>query len=307
MKRIKVILNPEADQGHSWRQQSVVAARLTAAQQASSGEADLVLTERPGHAVELARAAALAGYDVVAAAGGDGTVHEVVNGLYQAGRAETALGVIPIGSGNDFAFANGIVGGVETAVSRLFTGTAKLIDLAHITDDIGREQVFDNNFGLGFDAVVVIETEKISHIHGFLMYLWAVLRTLVLYYDRPQVEVAFDDEIVQQRILFLAMGLGPRGGGGFLLVPDAKLDDNLIDSCTVNPINRLQMLWMIPKTMNGSHVTSRFVTMRQNQRIVIRCAAPMSIHIDGEMFAYPRDNVRQVTVTSLPAALRVVV
>ncbi|MCB8967595.1 MAG: diacylglycerol kinase family lipid kinase [Ardenticatenaceae bacterium] len=307
MKRIKVILNPMADRGRGGQRQAAIAAHLQAMTPTGAGSVDMVVTERAGHAVELARMAALDGYDVVAAAGGDGTVHEVVNGLYQAGKAETALGVIPIGSGNDFAFANGMAGDVETAVSRLFTGTTKTVDLAHIVDDRGREKVFGNNFGLGFDAVVVIETEKITRIHGFLMYLWAVLRTLVLYYDRPQVEVTFDDELVKQHILFLAMGVGPRGGGGFLLVPDAKLDDNLIDSCTVNPINRLQMLWMIPKTINGTHTTSRFVTMRRNRRIAIHCTTPMSIHIDGEVFAYPRDNVRQVTVTSVPAVLRVIV
>lgn len=302
MRRIKVILNPQADQGRGGRLAPQLAAQL-----AVYGAVDMVLTEGPGHAIALARTAVWDGYDVVTAVGGDGTVHEVVNGLYQAGKPETALGVIPIGSGNDFAFANGIAMDMETAVARLFTGTIKTIDLARIEDDKGRARVFDNNFGLGFDAVVVIETEKITRVHGFLMYLWAVLRTLVLYYDRLQVEVTFDEETVQQRILFLALGVGPRGGGGFLLVPDAKLDDNLLDSCTVNPINRLQMLWMIPKTIKGTHTTSRFVTMRQNRRIIIRCATPMPIHVDGEMFAYPRDDVRQVTIASLPAALRVVV
>ncbi|MBE2200659.1 MAG: diacylglycerol kinase family lipid kinase [Anaerolinea sp.] len=302
MRRIKVILNPQADQGRGGRLAPQLAAQL-----AVYDAADMVLTEGPGHAIALAQTAVWDGYDVVTAVGGDGTVHEVVNGLYQAGKPETALGVIPIGSGNDFAFANGIAMDMETAVARLFTGTIKTIDLARIEDDKGRARVFDNNFGLGFDAVVVIETEKITRVHGFLMYLWAVLRTLVLYYDRLQVEVTFDEETVQQRILFLALGVGPRGGGGFLLVPDAKLDDNLLDSCTVNPINRLQMLWMIPKTIKGTHTTSRFVTMRQNRRIIIRCATPMPIHVDGEMFAYPRDDVRQVTIASLPAALRVVV
>lgn len=302
MKRVQIILNPQANQGRGRAQQAVIARQV-----GEHGMAEIVLTKEPGQAIELARTAALAGYDVVAAAGGDGTVHEVVNGLYQAGETRTMLGVIPIGSGNDFAFANGIATDVTTAVSRLFNGQTKTVDLARIEDDKGRVQVFDNNFGLGFDAVVVIETEKVTRVRGFLMYLWAVLRTLVLYYDRPQVEVVFDDEVIQQRILFLALGLGPRGGGGFMLVPDAKLDDNLIDSCTVNPINRLQMLWMIPKTINGSHRTSRFVTMRQNQRIIIRAAAPMPIHIDGEMFAYPHDGVRQVIITSLPQALRVMV
>ncbi|MCA9932856.1 MAG: diacylglycerol kinase family lipid kinase [Ardenticatenaceae bacterium] len=302
--RIQVILNPKADLGRGAQNEAKIKALAQA-----HGEVDVTLTQHSGHAQELALQAAQDGYDVVVAAGGDGTVHEVVNGLYAA-RAQgidVALGVIPIGSGNDFAFANGLLGDVETAVSRLFTGQPRIIDLARIEDDRGHSRVFDNNFGLGFDAVVVIETQKITRIHGFLMYLLAVLRTLVFYYDRPQVHVTFDDERVSQNILFLAMGVGPRGGGGFLLVPDAQNDDGLIDSCTVSAIGRLTMLQMIPKTFDGSHVTSQHVTMRLNERITIQSEMPMPIHVDGEMFSYPADGVQQVIVTSLPGAMKVIV
>jgi diacylglycerol kinase family enzyme len=79
-----------------------------------------------------------------------------------------------------------------------------------------------------------------------------------------------------------------------------------IDSCTVNPIGRLTMLGMLAKAIKGTHVTSRHVTMRKSQRIVVQADQPLPIHIDGEIFAYPRDNVRQITVTSLPQALQVV-
>ncbi len=302
--RVKVLLNPFADQG---RGQQQVAKILALAQ--PFGGAEVLLTQSADDVREQALRAAQDGYDVVVAAGGDGTVHEVVNGLYQARQQgiDVALGVIPIGSGNDFAFANGLLVDMETAVTRLFTGQPRLIDLALIEDDKGRQKVFDNNFGLGFDAVVVIETQKVTRVRGFLMYLLAVFRTMAFYYDVPRVEITFDDEKVSQNILFLAMGIGPRGGGGFLLVPDAKNDDNLVDSCTVNPINRLTMLYMLTKTFSGSHVTSRHVTMRKNRQIAIRSSLPMPIHIDGEMFCYPVDGVHAVMVTSLPAALKVIV
>ncbi len=302
--QVQVILNPQADQGRGRQYEAKIAALAQ-----PFGGVDVVITQSADHAREQALQAAQEGYDIVVAAGGDGTVHEVVNGLYQA-RAQgidVALGVIPIGSGNDFAFANNILDDMETAVSRIFTGQPRLVDLACIEDEKGRAKIFDNNFGLGFDAVVVIETQKVTRVRGFLMYLVAVLRTIAFYYDVPQVHINFDEEKVKQRILFLAMGLGPRGGGGFLLVPDAKNDDNLIDSCTVNPIGRLTMLYMLTKTFSGSHVTSRHVTMRKNRCITIRSEMPMPIHIDGEMFCYPEDGVYAVTVTSLPAALKVIV
>lgn len=302
--RIKVLLNPQADQGRGQRYAPKIAALAQ-----PYGGCEVMLTQSASHAREQALRAAQEGYDIVVAAGGDGTVHEVVNGLYQARTQgiDVALGVIPVGSGNDFAFANGLLVDMETAVSRIFTGQPRLIDLGHIEDDKGRQKVFDNNFGLGFDAVVVIETQKVTRVRGFLMYLLAVFRTMAFYYDVPRVEITFDDEKVSQNILFLAMGIGPRGGGGFLLVPDAKNDDNLVDSCTVNPIDRLTMLYMLTKTFSGSHVTSRHVTMRKNRQIAIRSSMPMPIHIDGEMFCYPVDGVYVVTVTSLPAALKVIV
>jgi YegS/Rv2252/BmrU family lipid kinase len=256
----------------------------------------------------LARQATEAGYDVVAAAGGDGTPHEVVNGLVRGDRAEATLGVIPIGSGNDLAYALGISTDVEAAVRRLFTGQPRTIDLARVEDDKGRYEIFDNNLGIGFDAVVVIETESITRIHGFLMYLLAVLRAIAFYYQTPHLEIRFDEETIRQEVLFIAMGLGPRGGGGFLLTPDAELDDHLIDSCTVNPIGRLTMLRMLTQVMKGTHVTSRHVTMRQNRRITITSAnMPLPVHVDGEVFAYHQDDVRRLTVTTLPSAIQVMV
>ncbi|MEJ2747358.1 MAG: diacylglycerol kinase family lipid kinase [Anaerolineae bacterium] len=300
--RVKIILNPWSDQRRAIQRKAQIE---TAVQQ--HGTADLVLTERPGHAVELARQAADEGYDLVVAAGGDGTVHEVINGLVRGGQADTTLGVIPIGSGNDFAFGLGIPLDLETAVAHLFQGQPRRVDLARIEDDQGRYEVFDNNFGLGFDAIVVIRTEAITRVYGFLMYLLAVLQTIALYYQTPHVDVWFDDEKVSQKTLFLALGIGPRGGGGFFLTPDAVSDDDLIDSCLVNPIGRLTMLGMLGQAIKGTHIHSKHVTMRKNKRIRIQSDMPMPIHIDGEVFAYPQNNVRQVTITSLPAALRVVV
>lgn len=300
--RVKVILNPWSDRGRAARLQS----RIPEWASQAGGQVDLALTSRPGHAKQLAREAAAAGYDLVAAAGGDGTVHEVVNGLVQGGKANAALGVIPIGSGNDFAFAQGIPLDAEQAVQRLFTGQRHLIDLARVEDEHGRFALFDNNLGIGFDAIVVIQTEAITRVHGFLMYFLAVLRTIALYYQTPHLDLNFDGERVAQEVLFLAMGLGPRGGGGFFLTPDARHDDDRIDSCTVNPIGRLTMLGMLAQAIKGTHVNSRHVTMRQSQRIVVQAHQPLPIHIDGEIFAYPRDNVRQITVTSLPQALQMV-
>ena len=300
--RVKVILNPMADQGRGAAQAAVI-------QQAAQpfGGVDLVQTESPGHARELARQAADDGYNLVVAAGGDGTINDVVNGLMRGSKAVAQLGIIPIGSGNDLAWSLKIPMKIETAVQKLFSGTPQTIDLARIEDDQGRFRIVDNNVGIGFDAVVVIETEAINRVHGFMMYLLATLRTIMSYSQLPQTTIHFDDERVEQQITFIAFGVGPRGGGGFLLTPHAQHGDDLIDTCTVNPVGRLTMLSLLLSVVRGTHIKSKHVTMRQNKQIRVRSDLPMPIHTDGEMFAYPQDNVREVTVTSLPAAIDVIV
>ncbi len=300
--RVKVIINARSGTGRG-REQNEMINNLGR----RYGELDIFPTLRPGHASELAAVAADEGYDLVVAAGGDGTVREVVNGLVRDDRAVLPLGILPIGSGNDTAFGLGILDEPEVAVKRLFSGSLQPLDLARITDDRGNSKVFINNLGVGFDAIVVMRTETITRLSGFAMYFAAVLQTILFYYQIPYLEITFDDERVNQRSLFLYGGLGPRGGGGFLMTPDARWDDGLVDTCLVNPVGRLTMLNMLTKVMKGTHVTSRHVTMRQNQQITVKSNAPMPIHLDGEMFAYPRDNVHQVSIVTLPAAVQVMV
>jgi diacylglycerol kinase family enzyme len=152
-----------------------------------------------------------------------------------------------------------------------------------------------------------MRTETITRLQGFPMYLTAVLQTILLYYQTPYLEMTFDEERVNQRALFLYGGLGPRGGGGFLITPNAEWDDGLLDTCLANPVNRLTMLYMMTRLMKGTHVNSPHVTMRQSRTVTVQSSLPMPIYLDGEMFAYPQDNVRRVTFTSLPAALTVMI
>ncbi len=300
--RVKVILNPYADRGRGRQQEGQIRAVSEA-----FGGVDLALTTYPGHGRELAQQAVRDGYDLVVAAGGDGTVSNVVNGLVPGDKAHTRLGIIPIGSGNDLAWSLGISEDIDTAVRTLFTGQPQTLDLARVADDHGRFRLFDNNLGIGFDAIVVIETESITRIHGFMMYMLAVLRTIAFYYDAPRLDMRFDEEHITQESLFLTFGIGPRHGGGFFLTPDAVRDDNLVDTCLVGPVGRIMMLLMLLRVMKGTHVSHKAVTIRQNRHIVVTSDRPMPIHADGEIFAYPKDNVRQVTVTSLPAAIEIIV
>lgn len=300
--RAKVILNPGSGDGRASHLHPRIVDLFS-----PYARADAFVTERPRHATELAQAAAAEGYDVVVAVGGDGTVHEVVNGLVRGGRATLPLGVLPVGTGNDFAWGLGMAAEPEEAVRRIFEGQQRTVDLGYIVDDRGRGELFQNNLGIGFDASVVIRTESFRHLNGFPMYLAAVLQSIIRNFQTPRLEMRFDDEQVVQRALFLALGNGPRGGGGFLMVPDAKFDDGMLDSCLANAVGRVTMLSMLTRVMKGTHVTSPHVTIRRNRRFAIKSDLPMPIHLDGEMFAYPRDNVHEVTISTLAAALDVMV
>ena len=265
----------------------------------------ILMTERPGHAVELAREAVDKGAELMIAVGGDGTVHETVNGMVEGGKSKATLGIIPIGSGNDLAFGMGYSKDLNEAVSTVYKGRRQWIDLARLEDDQGRSRLATNGIGIGFDATVTIQSRTITRIHGFPMYALATLRTIALYFQAPKARIHFDDELVEQQILLLAIGLGPRVGGGFYLTPDALHDDDLLDSCTVNPVSRPTMLSMLPRVMRGSHTTSKHVKMCRSLVVDIESELPLPIHVDGEIFAYPDDNVRRLTVTSLAKGLPV--
>ncbi len=297
----KVILNPSADLGNGITYLETIekAARPL-------GELDIVLSEFPGHAVELAQTAVAGGCDLLVAAGGDGTVHEVVNGLMLAGGG-ARLGILPMGTGNDFAFAANVAEDMPTAIANLFRGQSRPVDLALVEDDKGQRRYVANNMGVGLDANVVIRTEAITRVHGFLKYFSGVLTALLRDFNALPVQARFDEEEIAEDVLFLYLGIGTRGGGGFLLTPDASQGDGLIDSCTVPMLGRLRVLTLLNSAIKGTHVNTPYVTMRQNRQIVIHSQEAMPVQIDGEIYATPADGIRRLLVTSLPAAVELVV
>lgn len=298
-KDVRIILNPAADNGRGILQQEPITKIAE-----PYARVDFVVGTSAEHARQAAKEAAEAGYSLVIAAGGDGTVHHVVNGLMAVPDSETMLGVIPIGSGNDFAYANGIPTNVEEAAKHLFNGKPRWLDLAKVEDENGRFVFMDNNFGVGFDAMVVLQTERIKRVHGFLKYLTAVLTSLAFHFNPVPLRIQFDEELVSQPALFLYVAIGTRGGGGFLLTPDARQDDGLVDSCLVNDVSRLTVLRMLNDAVKGTHIHSKHASMRVNQKIVIELDEPAPMYVDGEMYAYPENKIERVTITSLPKAIQ---
>ncbi len=297
-----LILNPAADKGRAGQMQAQLESWAR-----PYGGTKIERTQQPGHARQLARQAEEEGCDLIIAAGGDGTIHEVVNGLVQGNHARTRLAVVPIGSGNDFVGSLGLPVDPQAALQRAFEGQVRRIDLARLEDDQGRFVIVSNAVGVGFDALIAIEASMITRVHGFPMYLLATLRTILFQYYAPNFRFRFDQEKVAQPGLLLAIGLGARVGGGFRLTPEARHDDGLLDSCLIGPVGRLTMLRMLTQVMQGTHVTHSAVRMFRNQQISLTADQALPVHVDGEIFAYPRNNVRRLTITSLPQALQLMV
>ncbi len=301
-RKVRLIFNPIADMGNAWR----VAADLRPIVQEFGG-AEWSGTVYPTHATDLAEQAGRDGCDLVVAMGGDGTVHEVVNGLMRLpAESRPALGVVPVGSGNDFAHAIGIPESPADALRLALGGTPQPVDLGRIRDDSGREEYFDNTLGIGFDGVVTIRSHRLPVVRGFLMYLTAVIQTIILNFDPAHLRVETDGETWELPTLMLTLCNGPREGGGFHVAPDAKLDDGLLHYVTIRKVSRPMMFRLIPEVMNGTHERFEAVRIGTFKRMALTSDRPLYIHADGEIFAGFGTDLRELRVDVVPGALRVV-
>ncbi|OGO43646.1 MAG: hypothetical protein A2Z04_02020 [Chloroflexi bacterium RBG_16_57_9] len=296
MDRIKVIANPSAGRG-------IVGARLPLLEgvlRAEGAAYDLVRTSRPGEAVELARQAKRDGFETVVAVGGDGTIHEIVNGLFQAAGDGVAgtLGIVPLGSGNDFVKILDIPGDPVSACRHLFRGKTRLIDAGRLNNIF-----FVNSAGTGFDALVALESHKIKRLTGLPRYFIAVLRTLLLNYQTPTATITFNGQTIRQRITLTSIGNGRSAGGGFLLTPDATCDDGLFDMAIARALSRRAILGLIPHVLRGTHIDKEPVTMARAAHILIELDAPLPVYADGEIIF---EATQRVELEVLPRRLRVI-
>jgi YegS/Rv2252/BmrU family lipid kinase len=301
MHKTLLIFNPNSDNGHSGQKASDLRAMVE-----ELGGADWRGTEYPTHAAQIAAEAALQGYDTIVALGGDGTVHEIVNGLMKIDALiRPRLGIVPIGSGNDFAGALGISLDPQQAVQRALTGTPRPADVALVRDGAGRHEYFDNTMGIGFDAAVNIRSRRITRLQGFLMYLTATLQTIAQNFDPIQMHVTCDGGEFDAPVLMLTVGNGPREGGGFMTTPESKVDDGMLDFVWIKKVSQFRMLQLVPKFMNATHVKEKDVHIQRTTQLVIDADRAMPIHLDGELWAPYEADVRHVEISLLPQAIQV--
>ncbi|RME39375.1 MAG: diacylglycerol kinase family lipid kinase [Thermoflexia bacterium] len=264
---------------------------------------DLARTERPWHAAELARQAVRSGYRLVVAVGGDGTSNEVLNGLMEAreaGEGEAAMGVLCVGTGNDFAYGVGIPKDLEKGCAAIARRRIRRIDVG-----LARGfRYFGNGIGIGFDAAVNVVASRLRRLRGFLVYLLAVLKTLLFYYHSPMTRVELDDRVMELPALMISVMNGQRMGGGFLMTPYARPDDGLFDLCIGGRMSRLEMLSFVPRFIKGTQVGDPRVIMACSRCVRVAIQEPgLAVHADGETLAL---GVREMDLEVIPQALQVV-
>ncbi len=281
--QIKFIINPIAGQGAG----KLALPEIDRLAHANKLDYDTVCTERPGHAIDLAKEAASKDIDIVVAVGGDGTANEVLNGLMHAwnqGHRTTKMGIIGIGRGNDFAYGFGIPPGLQDGFQVVQQGIYRPMDVGQVIGgDYPQGRYFGNGVGIGFDAVVGFEALKLTHLHGFLNYVVAALRTIFLFFNAPLVRIEFDENVITQPSLMVSIMNGRRMGGGFMMAPDASTDDGLLNLCIAGQLSRIGILTMIPRFMKGTQATQEKIKTGRAARIhVVAIEGTLPAHADGE-------------------------
>ncbi|MDR5682859.1 MAG: diacylglycerol kinase family lipid kinase [Armatimonadota bacterium] len=270
--RATAIINPVAGRGRTLRWWPAVRERL---HQAGWAVAEHV-SERPGHATDLA-AAARNRCDVVVAVGGDGTANEVVNGLLEDGAAPVPVGVVPMGTANDFATCLGIPAKVEEATRTLLAGQRRRIDLGRVGD-----RYFINVAGVGFDATVAEwVNSRWKLFGGTVMYVVGIFRTLAVF-NPVWMRLELDGAPLEGRVFMAAVGNNAAYGGGLRICPHARPDDGWLDVVTIGDIHKTEVFALLPRIYSGGHLTHPKVATARARSVTVTTDPPQPVHADGE-------------------------
>lgn len=305
--RYFVIVNPTAGRGAGEKSIPEIEKWLTA----YNLDYTLVRTERPWHAADLAQHAACEGYNVVVPAGGDGTINETINGLMWARRqclVDTALAALSIGTGNDFAAGVGLPLTLDRGLRALEENHRRKIDIGRATVRVGdelSERYFGNGIGIGFDAMVGFEAVKVRCAVGMVPYLIGVMKTIFLYFNAPLVRMTIDGDMHDQPSLMTSIMNGRRMGGGFMMAPDGKPDDGLLDLCIASEASRVRLFQLIPHFLKGTQAGQPEIKTMRAKKITLTALTEKKLpaHADGEMLCLEGD---EISAEILPQALEIV-
>lgn len=284
---LHIIINPVAGNGHA----ETVGREIVQALEERRIEHTAFRTEYAGHGVELARQAAEIGVDTVVSVGGDGTILEIVQGI--AG-TQTALGIIPAGTGNDVIKALDAPSKPMEALEFMLSHPARPLDAGKINDTL-----FLNVAGTGIDVVVLDYAESAKrYVRGILPYFWGVIRAIIAY--KPvQVTVQVDgDGPHTHQALLVAVGNGRYIGGGMNVAPDATPDDGLFDLLVIDNLPKWRLPFHLPKLLNGKirQVPNTLYCKCKSVKIT---SPGMRVNIDGSIVP-----MKEAQLDILPGALK---
>jgi len=302
MARMRVIVNPAAGAGKTvkkWPQIMVLMKSL-----GLDFEHDV--TEAPGHAVELAKSAVRKGYELVVSVGGDGTIHEIVNGLHEAGSgADVAVGIVNTGTGADYIRTIGVPRRYKDACKCLLSKNRRVVDLGvveYTKDGQRKKRLFVNFAGIGFDAEVVkATTEKFKALGDMPSYLMGLFSTLMSYENRD-VSIIVDGEHGERRICTILLNNGRYGGGGMLPAPNADPGDGFFDLVIIDDITKPDLIMSLPRIYRGTHLTHPKVTLMRAREVEIRPTLTSAVQADGELL-----GEAPARFSILPGALNVII
>lgn len=299
-----VIVNPISGRGNAER----VIPQIEAEMRRYGLDFDLVRTERPWHAAELAQQAAKDGYDVVVIASGDGTANEAINGLVRAqkeGWGHTALALLPVGTGNDMGYGLGIRGDLEENIKILAQNKRQKIDLGFVKGgDFPQGRYFANGIGIGFDAMVGFVAFNIRWASGLVAYLIAVIQTVFIYYKAPTVEISYNDATSTQPALMVSIMNGQRMGGGFFMAPGGDPYDGQFDLCIVSAVSRMRIFGLVPHFLKGTQTSQPEVTAGRTRQITVKALqGTLPVHCDGETLC---KNGLELSIEIKPAMIELV-
>ncbi len=253
-------------------------------------------TEYAKHATELAAQCVKDGYGVVVGIGGDGTSHEIANALIG---TDTALAILPSGSGNDFPKSVNVPLDFIDALNVLVDHEVKQVDVGKLENEF-----FINGIGFGMDGAVAHRFKDYSLIRGELAY---ILGAVIEAFSFPgfRVDIAIGEWRYSGSILLAGASNGSYHGGKFQLAPDAKVDDGLLDMYIIKNMPTLSRLIKIPKVLSGTHTSLEEVFIKASTSMEVTLDEPIPAHMDGEPFilqaGYHKIEVREKALKVLSA------
>lgn len=294
--RTLLIANPAARSGEGAKATAVAVRQLKAA--LPEGRFEAVRTMQPHHAEKLATNARA--FDTVLVLGGDGIIHEAANGLMRIPASERpAFGVIPMGSGNDYARTLGMSAAPERACTQLLSAQPHALDLG-----CANGEYFTETLSFGVDAAIALDTMERRLRSGKsspLLYLQSGADQMVHHLEAIPYTATFDGEQAEGQSITFAVQIGPTYGGGFRICPDAQPDDGLFDICIAHPpASMLRALHVFFRAKNGNHTGFRQIELRQAAHMKLAFNDIPPCQADGE-----RMEARTFTVDICPHALRV--